>query len=74
VIAAVLSIPILATYFAFPHQVDNYVKCLSQTQSSGGEQSCMDKFYKSIHLGATGQPGSVTVHVKARSGQGGRPA
>jgi hypothetical protein len=48
-IAAVLSIPILATYLAFPHQVDNYVKCLSQTQSSGGEQSCMDKFYKSIH-------------------------
>ena len=73
-IAAVLSIPILATHLAFPHQVDNYVKCLSQTQSSGGEQSCMDKFYKSIHLGATGQPGSVIVQVKARSGQGGRPA
>ncbi len=79
-LAAVLSIPILATYLAFPRQVDNYVKCLSQTKSSGGEQSCMDKFYKSIHLGATGAtgtpgtPGHVTVQVRARSGQGGRPA
>jgi hypothetical protein len=48
--AAVLSIPILATYLAFPRQVDNYVKCLNQNRS-GNEQSCMDKFYKSIHLG-----------------------
>ncbi len=67
-LAAVLSIPILATYLAFPRQVDNYVKCLSQTQSSGGEQSCMDKFYKSIHLGSPGAV-HVTVQVKARSGQ-----
>jgi hypothetical protein len=51
-LAAVLSIPILATYLAFPHQVDNYVKCLNQNQGSGSEQSCMDKFYKSIHVGA----------------------
>jgi hypothetical protein len=51
-LAAVLSIPILATYLAFPHQVDNYVKCLNQNQGSGSEQSCMNKFYKSIHLGA----------------------
>ena len=48
--AAVLSIPILVTYLAFPRQVDNYVKCLNQNPS-GNEQSCMDKFYKSIHLG-----------------------
>ena len=68
-LAAVLSIPILATYLAFPRQVDNYVKCLNQTQSSGGEQSCMDKFYKSINLGSPGAAGHVTVRVKARSGQ-----
>ena len=49
-LAALLSIPILATYLAFPRQVDNYVKCLNQNPS-GNEQSCMDKFYKSIHLG-----------------------
>jgi len=54
--AALLSIPILATYLVFPRQVDNYVKCLSQSQSqsSGSQQACMDKFYKSIHLGGTG--------------------
>ena len=53
VIAAFLSIPILATYLAFPHQVDNYVKCLNQSQSSsGGQQACMNRFYKSIHLGS----------------------
>jgi uncharacterized membrane protein len=50
--AALLSIPILATYLAFPHQVDNYVKCISQSQSSGSQQACMNKFYKSMHLGS----------------------
>ena len=69
-LAALLSIPILATYLAFPHQVDNYVKCLNQGQSGDTEQSCMDKFYKSIHLGAPGQDGRVIVQIKARSGQG----
>jgi hypothetical protein len=49
--------------------VDNYVKCLNQTQSSGGQQGCMDKFYKSINLGSPGAAGHVTVQVKARSGQ-----
>jgi hypothetical protein len=68
-IAALLSIPILATYLAFPHQVDNYINCLSQAQSSGSEQSCMDKFYKAINLGAADRPGSVIIQVKARSGQ-----
>ncbi len=52
-IAALLSIPILATYLAFPSQVDSYVKCLSQAQSSGAQQSCMDRFYRSIHLGSS---------------------
>jgi hypothetical protein len=69
-LAALLSIPILATYLAFPHQVNNYVKCLNQSQSNDTEQSCMDKFYKSIHLGAPGQDGRVMVQIKARSGQG----
>jgi hypothetical protein len=52
VMAALLSIPILATYLAFPRQVDNYVKCVSQSQSSGGQQACMNRFYKSMHLGS----------------------
>ncbi|HEX5188712.1 MAG TPA: hypothetical protein VFW16_04180 [Streptosporangiaceae bacterium] len=68
-LAAVLSIPIIATYLAFPRQVDNYINCLNQSQSSGGEQSCMDKFYKSIRLGAPGAAGHVTVEIKARSPQ-----
>ncbi len=67
-LAAVLSIPILVTFLAFPHQVDDYVKCVNQSQSSGGDQSCMDKFYKSIHLGAAGASGHVVIQVKARSG------
>ena len=53
-IAALLSIPILATYLAFPDPGHNYVKCLSQAQSSGAQQSCMDRFYRSIHLGSPG--------------------
>ena len=30
----------------------------------------MDKFYKSINLGAAGRRGHVIIQVKARSGQG----
>jgi hypothetical protein len=56
--AALLSIPILATYLAFPHQVDNYVKCVNQSQSSGGQQTCMNRFYKSIHVGAAEPAGT----------------
>ena len=66
-LAAVLSIPIIATYLAFPRQVDNYINCLNQSRSSDSEQSCMDKFYKSIHLGAPGAAGHVTVEIKGRS-------
>ena len=74
-LAALLSIPILATYLAFPHQVDNYVKCLTQSnsQSSGNQQACMDKFYKSIHLGAPA-PGNAVVRISTASGERRRPA
>jgi hypothetical protein len=71
-LAALLSIPILATYLAFPRQVDNYVKCLNQNPS-GNTQNCMDKFYKSIHPGALGHGGRAVIEIKARSGQGRRP-
>jgi hypothetical protein len=69
--AALLSIPILATYLVFPRQVDNYVKCLSQSQSqsSGSQQACMDKFYKSIHLGAPAAANGTAVRISAGSGQ-----
>jgi len=75
-IAALLSIPILATYLAFPRQVDNYVKCLTQSQSvsSGGQQACMDRFYKSIHLGAPTPGNSSAVRVSAASWQRRWPA
>jgi hypothetical protein len=56
-LAAMVSIPILVTYLAYPTQVDNYVKCLSQVQSTGGsEQACVNQFYKSIRQGISGLP------------------
>jgi hypothetical protein len=70
-IAALLSIPILATYLAFPRQVDNYVKCMSQSQS---QQTCMDRFYKSIHLGASAPGNGAAVRISAGSGQRRGPA
>ena len=74
-IAALLSIPIIATYLAFPHQVDNYVRCLSQAQSSGAQQSCMDRFYRSIHLGSAGLTGGASgLTSRPSSGQRGRSA
>lgn len=77
-IAALLSIPILATYLAFPHQVDNYVKCMSQSQSAGGQQACMDRFYKSIHVGsaelpAAHRPVSGRVYGRAQGSADGPP-
>lgn len=76
IIAALLSIPILATYLAFPRQVDNYVKCLSQSQSqsSGSQQACMNKFYKTIHLGALPPSNRATVRISAGSWQRRRSA
>jgi len=52
-LAMVISVPILATYLAFPTPVSNYVKCLSQAQNSTQQHACMTKFYKSIHLGSS---------------------
>lgn len=54
VIAAFISVPILVTYLAFPAPVNNYVKCLSQAQTSSQQQACVKHFYKSIHLGGIG--------------------
>src|SRR5262249_29605661 len=51
-LAALLSIPILALYLAFPRQVNNYVTCLNQAHTAGNERACMDKFYRSVHLGS----------------------
>lgn len=50
--AALVSIPILITYLAYPTQVTNYVNCLSNAQNSGAQQACMHRFYKSIHVGS----------------------
>lgn len=55
-LATLISVPILATYLAFPTQVNDYVNCLRQAQNSSNQRACMTKFYKSIHLGATQQP------------------
>jgi hypothetical protein len=50
--AAVVSIPIIVTYLAYPTQVTNYVNCLSNAQSSSAQRACMNHFYKAIHLGS----------------------
>lgn len=55
-LAALISVPILATYLAFPTQVSNYVNCLHQAQTSTARSACMTKFYKAIHLGALDSP------------------
>ena len=70
-IAALLSIPILAIYLAFPSQVNNYVKCLGQAQSSGAQQSCMNRFYRSIHLGSAA--GLATGAARAQGSADGPP-
>jgi hypothetical protein len=51
VLATVISVPILATYLAFPGPLNNYVNCLSQAQSSSQQHACVSKFYNSVHLG-----------------------
>ena len=64
-LATLISVPILATYLAFPTQVSNYVNCLHQAQTSSDQRACMNKFYKSIHLGAGLASGDATA---ARTG------
>jgi len=58
-LAALISIWLLVFYLAFPRQVDNYVRCLNQAQTSGSQHSCMDKFYRSIHMGSAGLGGAA---------------
>ncbi len=70
-LATLISVPILAIYLAFPTQVDNYINCLRQAQSSADERSCMTKFYKSIHLGG---PGAVEVRIHVAEGRSVRAA
>ncbi len=73
-LATIISVPILVTYLAFPTQVNNYIKCLHQSQLSGSptQQSCMTRFYKSIHLGTSASPRTpdlLTRHAPAHRDQ-----
>jgi len=70
-LAALLSIPILVLYLAFPRQVNNYVTCLNQAHTAGSERACMDKFYRSVHLGSSGLGGGPAVRLRWTSA---RPA
>ncbi len=71
-LAAMLSIPILALYIAFPRQVDNYVTCLHQAQTTGGDKACVDRFYRSVHLGAPGLGSGATARLsRTPTGQAG---
>lgn len=49
--AMLLTMPVLATYALFPAQVGNYLRCLSQAQSSSAQQACVNQFVKSINSG-----------------------
>ncbi len=60
-LAVLISIPILVAYLAYPTQVNNYVRCLSQAQSSSEQQACMNQFYNSIHLRTSGS-GQLLEH------------
>jgi hypothetical protein len=51
-LAALISIPILATYLVFPTPLNHYVKCIGQAQTAQQRQACESTFYKEIHLGA----------------------
>jgi hypothetical protein len=65
-LAALVSIPIIITFLAFPTQVKQYVNCLSNAQNSQAQQACMNRFYKSIHLGAPAPHGRGTPPAPAR--------
>jgi hypothetical protein len=75
-LATLISVPILATYLAFPTQVNNYVNCLRQAQNSSDQRACMTKFYKDIHVGAiSGRPKtSATGEMTGLSAASGFPA
>jgi hypothetical protein len=61
-LAAVLSIPILGLYLAFPRQVDSYVDCLNQAHTASSERACTDKFYRSVHWGSAGLGSGADAH------------
>ena len=67
-LAAVLSIPILALYLAFPRQVNNYVTCLNQAHTAGSERACMDRFYRSVHWGSSGLGGGTATRPRRAAG------
>src|SRR6266699_444556 len=58
-LAALLSVPLLVFYLTFPHQVNNYLRCVNQAQNSGAQRACMDRFYRSIHLGSAALGGGA---------------
>jgi hypothetical protein len=68
-LGTLITVPILLTYLAFPTQVNNYLNCLRQNPS--GQQACMNKFYKSLHLGSVARfPASdVRVHITPAEGR-----
>jgi membrane protease YdiL (CAAX protease family) len=46
--AMVLTIPMLAVYLAFPSQVQNYMSCMTQAQSTPTRQGCVNQFLNSV--------------------------
>ncbi|HVB46480.1 MAG TPA: hypothetical protein VNF47_27745 [Streptosporangiaceae bacterium] len=59
-LAALFAASILMTYLTFPTQVNDYVNCLSQAQTSAQQQACADQFYKTIRLGTAAAAGQHT--------------
>ncbi len=67
-LAALLSVPLLVFYLTFPHQVNNYLRCVNQAQNSGAQRACMDRFYRSIHLGSAALGGGAFRLSRAPAG------
>ena len=51
-LAALLSVPLLVFYLMFPRQLENYVTCASQAQTSAQLQACTNELTRSAPLGA----------------------
>ncbi len=53
-LAALLSVPLLIFYLMFPRQLEDYVTCASQAQTSAQFQACINVLTRSAHVGALG--------------------
>ena len=51
VFALVLTVPMMTAYLAFPGQMQSYMNCMTQAQSTGDRQTCVNQFLNSVSSG-----------------------